>query len=115
HDPGLRVLRDHVAGVDARVLGEERRQPVAAGDVEDPVGASLADGGDVRDGDREEVEHVPDGGAVEVAVALHPPVGGDHRVVDGGGQLARGDGVGVGEGVAGGAVHLGRAAQRVGV
>ena len=34
HQRGLRVLRDHVPGVDARVVGQERRQPVRAGDVE---------------------------------------------------------------------------------
>ena len=79
------------------VVGEERRQPVAAGGVEEPVGAPLAHAGDVGDRDGEEVEHVADRGAVEVAVGLDPAVEGDHRVVDGGGELAVGDGGGVGE------------------
>ncbi len=68
-DRGLRVLGDHVPGVDARVVGEERRQPVAARLVEEPVGAPLGDRRQVGDGDREEVQHVPDRRAVEVAVA----------------------------------------------
>ena len=37
---------------------------------------------DVGDGDREEVEHVADRRAVEVAVGLDPAVGQHHRVVD---------------------------------
>ena len=41
-DRGLGVLRDHVAAVDARVVGEERRQAVVARDVEEAVGAPLA-------------------------------------------------------------------------
>ena len=60
--------------VDARVVGQERRQPVAAGPVEEPVGAALGDRGDVGGGDGEEVQHVGDRGAVEVAVGLHPAV-----------------------------------------
>ena len=66
-------------GVDARVVGEERRQAVAAGDVEEPVGAALAHRGHVGDRDREEVEDVPDRRAVEVAVRLDPAVEGDAR------------------------------------
>ena len=38
---GLGVLRDHVPGVDAGVVRQERRQAVAAGLVEEPVGAPL--------------------------------------------------------------------------
>ena len=82
-DRGLGVLRDHVPAVDARVVGEERRQPVAAGLVEEPVGTPLADRRDVGGDDREEVEHVGDRGAVEVAVATRPgPRRQHHRVVD---------------------------------
>ena len=104
---GLGVLRDHVAAVDARVRGQERRQPVAAGLVEEPVGAPLADRGDVGRDDREEVEHVGHRRPVEVAVGLDPALLGQHdRVVDGRGELAAGDGGGVLDGVAGGAVHL---------
>ena len=66
----LRVLGDHQAAVDARVVGQERRQAVRARDVEHPVGAALGDGGDVGRRDGQEVEHVGDGGAVEVAVGL---------------------------------------------
>ena len=71
-DRGLGVLRDHVAAVDARVAGEERRQPVVAGLVEEPVRTPLADRGHVGGDDGEEVEHVADRGAVEVAVGLDP-------------------------------------------
>ena len=91
-DRGLGVLRDHVPAVDAGVVGEERRQPVVAGLVEEPVGTPLADRGDVGGDDREEVEHVGDRRAVEVAVGLDPALVGEHdRVVDGRGQLAAGD------------------------
>ena len=78
---------------------------MAARGVEEPVGAALGDARDVGGGDREEVEHVADGRAVEVAVGLDPAVRRDDRVVDRGGQLAGGDGGGVLEGVAGGAVR----------
>ena len=55
---GLGVLGDHVAGVDARVVGQERRQPVVAGDVEEAVGAPLGDRRHVGDDDGQEVQHV---------------------------------------------------------
>ena len=49
--------------------------------------APLADRGDVGGDDREEVEHVGDRGAVEVAVGLDPALLGEHhRVVDGAGR-----------------------------
>ena len=113
HDPGLRVLRDHVPRVDARVRREERVEPAVAALVEEPVGAALAHARDIRDRDREEVEHVADRRAVEVAVRLDPAVEGDHRVVDRARELALGDRAGVVEGVARRAVHLRGAAQRV--
>ena len=90
-------------------------QAVVARDVEEPVGAALGDAGQVGGDDREEVQHVGDRRAVEVAVGLDPPVGGDDRVVDGGGQLAPGHQGGVVDGVAGAAGDLRGAAQRVGV
>ena len=86
-----------------------------AGGVEQPVGAALADRRQLRHGDREEVAHEAERCAVEVAARLDPPVGQDHRVVDRRVELALGDRAGVGEGVERGAVHLRRAAQRVGV
>ena len=55
---GLRVLGDHVARVDAGVVREEGRQPVAARGVEEAVGAALGDARDVRRDDGEEVEDV---------------------------------------------------------
>ena len=79
---GLRVVGDHQPGVDAGVGGEERRQAVRAGAVEQPVGAALGDRADVGDGDGEEVAGEAERGAVEVAARLDPAVGQDHRVVD---------------------------------
>ena len=74
--------------------------------VEEPVGAPLADRGEVGHRDREEVQHVADRRAVEVAVGLHPAVGHDDRVVDRAGQLAVGDRRRVGPGVPHRAVDL---------
>ena len=72
--------------------------------------------GDVGDRDGEEVEHVADRRAVEVAVGLDPAVERDHRVVDGRGQLAAGDARRRGRAVSRAApCTCGRAAQRVGV
>ena len=70
HQRRLRVLGDHQPGVDTRVVGQERRQAVAARLVEEAVGAPLGHAREVGDGDRQEVEHVADGRAVEVAVGL---------------------------------------------
>jgi hypothetical protein len=61
---------------------QERRQAVRAGDVEHAVGAPLGDGRQLADGDGEEVAHERHRSAVEVAAALDPTVGEDHRVVD---------------------------------
>ena len=112
---GLRVLGDHEAGVDARLGGEERRQPVRARGVEQPVGAALGDPADLGDRDGEEVEREAERRAVEVAARLDAAVRQHHRVVDRARQLAGRHPLGVGERVARGAVDLRRAAQRVGV
>ena len=71
---GLGVLRDHVPGVDTRVVGQERVQAAAAGLVEEAVGAPLAHARDIRRRDREKVEHVAERCAVEVAVGLDATV-----------------------------------------
>ena len=115
HDRRLGVLRDHVAGVDARVRGQEGIEPAVARLVEEPVGPALGDAGQVGDGDGQEVQHVADRGAVEVAVGLDPAVEGDHRVVDGRAELDQRDPFGMIHGVAYGTGDLRRAAQRVGV
>jgi hypothetical protein len=115
HEGGLRVLGDHVARVDAGVVGEERRQAVAAGLVEHPVGATLRHRRHVGERDGEEVEDVRDRGAVEVAVRLDPAVVEHDRVVDRGRELGVGDAGGVVDGVAQPAGDLRGAAQRVGV
>ena len=86
----LRVVGDHHAAVDAGVVGEERRQAVRAGGVEQAVGAALGDRADLGRGDGEEVADEAERRAVEVAARLDPAVGQDHRVVDGRAQLDRG-------------------------
>ena len=115
HHRRLRVLADHEAGVDAGVGGQERRQPLRPLGVEQAVGPPLAQGADVGDGDGEEVGHRRDRRAVEVAARLDAAVRQHDRVVDERAQLALGDRAGVLDRVAGGAVHLRGAAQRVGV
>ena len=113
HEPGGRVLGDHQARVDAGVVREERGQAVAALRVQEAVGAALGHAREVGDRDGEEVEHVADRGAVEVAVRLDAAVERDDGVVDRGGELPVRDLRGVEPGVARGAVHLRRAAERV--
>ncbi len=113
HHRRLCVLRDHVARVDARIVGEERRQPLAARRIEEPVRTTLAHAGDVGDRDRQEVEHVRQRRSVEVAVRLDASVVEHRRVVDRRCELAAGNRGGVIKGVAGSAVHLRGAAQRV--
>ena len=83
--------------------------------VEQAVGAPLADRPDVGDGDGEEVGDGGDRRAVEVSARLDAAIGQHDRVVDERDQLAVGDRPGVLDGVAGRAVDLRRAAQRVGV
>ena len=96
-------------------MRQKRWQAVVAGLVEESVSASLAHARHIGDGDGQEVEHVGHRGAVEVSVRLDAAVQGDHRIVDGACQLCLGHALGVRGGVAGGTVHDGRAAQRVGV
>ena len=69
-------------GVDAGVVGQERRQAVVAVLVQEAVGAALGHAREVGGGDRQEVEHVAERGAVEVAVGLDAAVERDHGVVD---------------------------------
>ena len=63
--------------------------------VEEPVGAALGHAREIRDGDREEVEHVADRRPVEVAVRLDAAVEGDDGVVDGARELPLRDRAGV--------------------
>ena len=89
---GRGVLGDHVAGVDAGVVGQERRQAVAAGDVEQPVGAPLADARDVGDRDGQEVEHVGrPGRRGSCRCDSTRPSGSTTGLSIGGGELAVGD------------------------
>ena len=115
HHRGLRVVRDHVAGVHAGVVGQERRQAVRPGHVQHPVGAAFGDAGHVGHADRQEVQHVADRRAVEVPVGLDAAVGEHDGIVHSGPELAVADEFGVGEAVARGAVDLRGTAQRVGV
>ncbi len=111
----LGVVGDHHPAVHAGIGREEWRQPVRASDVEQTIGAALADGRELARSDCEEVADERHRGAVEVAAALHPAVGKDHRVVDRRVELAFGDGPCMGDRVECGAVHLRGAAERVGV
>ena len=115
HHRRLRVVADHHAGVDAGVRRQEGREAVRAGAVEHPVGAALGQRAQVGHGDGQEVAHVAERRAVEVAARLHPAVGQDHRVVDGRHELVISDGRCMCNRVPNGAVDLRRAAQRVGV
>jgi hypothetical protein len=110
-DRGLRVLGDHVPGVESRLLREEWRQPVAAPGVEEAIGAALGDRGDIGDHDREEIKYVGNGRPMEVAVRLHAAVERDDRVVDGRRQLLAGHAGGVLDRVASAAGDRGRASQ----
>ena len=87
HHRRLRVLHDHHSRVHAGVLDEERRQPLRSGAVEQPVGTALGDRTGVGHGDRQEVAHLGDRRAVEVAARLHATVGQQRRVVDRRAQL----------------------------
>src|SRR4029077_5276878 len=88
HDRGLRVLGDHVPAVHTGVVGKERVEAVAAGDVEEPVGAPLADARQIGDSDGEAVQDVDDRSAVEVAVGFDASVERDDGIVYGTGQFA---------------------------
>ena len=115
HHRRLRVVGEHQPGVHARVLGQERRQAVRASRVEHAVGAALRDRADLGGRDRQEVAGQRHRRAVKVPARLHAAVGQHHRVVDGRAQLGGGHGLHVGPRVPRGAVHLRRAAHRVGV
>ena len=107
---------------------QEGRQPVVEARVEEQRHPPLADGAELRDGQLGEVERQRDRLAVEVAAADDEAVPGrqgvlrhvaasgeDERIVGRGVHLDVEDAVEVVEGVAGGAVDLGHAADRVGV
>src|SRR5690606_14928875 len=84
--------------------------------VEHAVGATFGDRAEFGDGDRHEVGHEGQRLAVEVAARYHlAAFGEDDRVVHHRTQLDLDHPAGVGDGVGGGAVDLGGAAQRVGV
>ena len=115
---GRGVLGDHEAGVEPAVGGEERRQARGSARVEQPVGPALADRGRARrrrsPGGR---ARSASGSPWKLPAETRPrPSGEDQRVVGDASQLdGRRRGATKSSGVAGGAVHLRRAAQRVGV
>ena len=115
HDAGLRVLGDHVAGVHARVAGEEGVEAAVAGGVEEAVGAPFANRRQVSHDNRQKVQHAGHRCAVEVAVGGHAAVLGHHGVVVGGGELPVGHGGHVCQRVAESAGDLRGAADGVGV
>ena len=96
-------------------MREERGKPIASSFVEEAVGATLAHRRDVSDGNGEEVEDVSDGCTMKVTVRFDAVVECDDGVVNRGRQFLDGDALGVVDRVAGGAVHLRRASNRVGV
>ena len=111
-----RVLRDHVAGVDAAAGRQERRQPLVGERIHQPVDAPLADAAELGQAHGQRVERQPQHLAVEVAAAQHDAVVGKHeRVVRHGAELAPEHAAGEVEGRARRAVHLRHAAQAVGV
>jgi hypothetical protein len=106
----------HEPGVDAGLLGQEGGEALRPGGVHHPVGAPLGDGRQVGEGDGAEIGGEGEGLAVEVAGRGHLAAIDQHdRVVGHGGQLPFHHRPGVADHVAGGAVDLGGAAQRIGV
>ena len=108
-------MADHVATVDSGVGGEERREPVRAGDVEHPIGTPFGDCRQLTHGDRQKIAHEPKRSTMEVATRFHATIGKDHRVVNRRVEFALSDRPSVGDRVEGGAVDLGCTAQRVGI
>ena len=114
HERGRHVLRDHEAGVEPAVGGEERRQAVAEVRVDEPLDATLRDVRQLGDRHRERVERERERLAVEVAGRDEQLVLDEHeRVVGRRVQLGRDGVLDVVEQVARRSVHLRRAAQRV--
>ena len=125
---GRRVLQDHEPRIEAGRGAQEGRQPVVEARVEEQRHAPLADGAQLGDGQLGQVERQGHRLAVEVAAADDEAVTGrqgvlghvaalgeDERIVGGGVHLDVEDAVQVVQGVAGGAVDLRHAADRVGV
>ena len=116
HERRRDVLRDHEAGVEPAVPGQERGQAVGEAWVHEALDAPLGDVGELRDRHRQRVQSECQRLPVEVAVRNEQLVfDEDERVVRRGVEL-RGNGVArVVEEIARGAVNLRRAPQRVGV
>ena len=127
HERGSRVLEEHEPAVEARLLDEEGRQAGHAS-VDEERGAALADRAELGAGDGGEVHGEGDGLPVEVAARDDVPAAGrerarvdvrpggeDERVVGRRVDLHLDDAADVAEGIAGGPVDLGHAADRVGV
>ncbi len=110
------VLSEHVTAVDAGARREEGRQTRGVLRVEQAVGATLGDRRQLGQGDGHEVEREGQRLSVEVARRHHlPGVGKDDRIVHHRSQLASEHLPRKGQRVAGRPVHLGGAAQAVGI
>src|SRR5215208_2872100 len=83
-----RVVRDHEPRVDTGSWAEEGGQALGAPWVQHAVYPTLGDGSYLRSGDGQEVEDERERLPMEVASALHPPVGQHHGVVRDGVELA---------------------------
>ena len=112
HNGGGGVLRNHETAVETG-LGDKERRQTALG-VDELVGAALADGSELGDGDGQEVEHHGKGLAVEVTAADdHVLVGKNDGVVGGGVDLGLDNADNISYGVLGGSVHLRGATETV--
>lgn len=107
-------LEHHQAGFEAGVLGEEGGETFVEGGIDEAVDAAFADAGEGAEGEGGVVEGEGEGLAVEVAAGEGVVVK-DEGVVGGGIEFDIDDAAGFGEGIGGGAVDLGGAAEGVGV
>ena len=108
------VLRDHEPGVEAAVTGEKRWQSFGEAWIHEALHAALGDVRELGGSHGEHVERKRERLAVEVAVRDEHAVVDEHeRVVRGRVELDADGVVDVVEEIAGRAVHLGGATQRV--
>ncbi len=95
-------------------MGEEGGEAFVEGGIDEAVDAAFADAGEGAEGEGGVVEGEGEGLAVEVAAGEGVVVK-DEGVIGGGVEFNVDDAADFGEGVRGGAVDLGGAAERVGV
>ncbi len=107
------VLGNHEPRVDAGLAHQKRRQAVVP--FQQQVGAPLRDAGQLGQRHGREIQRQRQRLAVEIAAGEDIAVLEDQRVVRNGIHLGFHHGDGVSKGIPAGAVHLGHAAQAVGV